>query len=204
MNKMNVKYIQVGLQKIQVVNGDGSPAQEASSAKNGAEILIKKCAHLYCEIWREPPWREDFWVPGKVVEDIMSQMNKSDSKFFLACSPAFPDPEVVGFTWGYRVTVEEMREICASDQMDMLFSDGKAVFYIDELGVALSHRKKGLGKKLSGLLLDSLNPGKLHRITLRTDIAAIAARTLYTKIGFRELPAKDANYPDRTYWVKEL
>jgi len=199
---MNVKYIQVGPQEIQVANGNS--LQEASGAKNGIEILIKKCAHLYCEIWREPPWCENFWVPEQVVEDIVSQINKSDSKFFLACSPAFPHPEVIGFTWGYRVTVEEMQKICASDQLNILFSDGKAVFYIDELGVALNYRKKGVGKKLSILLLNSLNPGKIHRVTLRTDIAAVAARTLYTKIGFKELSTRDANYPDRTYWVKEL
>ena len=36
--------------------------------------LLESWAKLYCEIWKEPPWNEDFWVPEKVAEDLTMEM----------------------------------------------------------------------------------------------------------------------------------
>lgn len=199
---MKFGYVRVGLQGIHLLNG--IPELNIDLGKQGARFLIERCAHLYCRIWQEPPWNEDFWEPEKVVNDILVQIDKDDSELLFACQLSIPHPEVVGFTWGYGVSAEEMREICACNELDSLFSNGRTVFYIDELGVSSSHRKHGLGERLSNFLLDSLASSGFHQVALRTDVAATAARSLYAKIGFRELPVRDANYVNRTYWVKEL
>ena len=165
------------------------------------EEVLRKCAELYCQIWKEPPWNEDFWTVEGVIEDIKKQMERPHAVGFWALH----GEEVVGFTWGYEVSKEDLRKISGVETLDVLFEKGDRVFYIDELGVAPLFRKRGVGEQLSKALI-AVAQGLcgIQRFTLRTDIKAIAARKLYIKLGFKELSVRDAEHPERTYWVLEL
>jgi len=165
------------------------------------EEVLRKCAELYCQIWKEPPWNEDFWTVEGVIEDIRKQMKRSNAVGFLALHRE----EVVGFTWGYEVSKEDLREISGVEALDVLFEKGNRVFYIDELGVASLFRKRRIGEQLSRSLITAVqNHCEIRRFTLRTDIKAIAARNLYIKLGFSDLSIRDAEHSKRTYWFLEL
>lgn len=162
--------------------------------------ILRSCAKLYCEIWKEPPWNEYFWTVDGVTEDLKRQVNMSGAKGFFATN----DGEVVGFTWGYLTTQSAMRNISESESLDFLFSDIECVFYLAELGVCRSFREHKIGEKLTVALLGELAKDGTRLVVLRTDIKANAARRLYQKIGFTDLMVKDGKHEDRTYWVLPL
>jgi ribosomal protein S18 acetylase RimI-like enzyme len=162
-----------------------------------SEQVLRSCAKLYCEIWREHPWNEEFWTIEGVMDDLKKQASKPGAKGFFAVDGG----EVSGFTWGYYATQADMRMISGSESLDRLFCNGECVFYLAELGVCPSLRKHKIGEKLTTHLLESVARDGIRSVVLRTDIKASAARHLYQKVGFRDLQVKDAKHGNRTYWV---
>lgn len=159
---------------------------------------VKQWTELYCEIWKEAPWNEDFWKPSEVWREIYREITDNQhGEAFLAID----DCKVVGFTHGYSVSCQEMREIAGSGLLDGLFERTERVYYIDELGVAKEYRGRHISVGLTRSLMQAAQNHGLTCITLRTDKQAGAARHLYQKLGFMELSVCDAKYPDRTYWV---
>jgi len=170
--------------------------------KGADQGMLEKCAEIYCQIWREPPWNEDFWTVPKVMDDMVIELDKSFSNGFAAMNEV---DEVVGFVWGYAVSKQELRSICGSEELDYLFVDEKdQLYYIDELGVSFCHRIKGIGTALSWRLINAAREDNFSWFVLRTDQLAIAARKLYSKMGFQELSIRDAKYSGRSYWAKEF
>ena len=167
---------------------------------NVSSYTLEQWANLYCEIWKEPPWNEDFWQPAEVIVDFQKEMRNPNAEAFLAIA----DSRVVGFTHGYSVSKEELRVIAGNDLLDSLFENTERVYYIDELGVQKDFRGKGLAKKLSQNLIHAASVYGLTKVVLRTDVQAPSARHVYQKLGFNELTVCDAKYPNRTYWVIKL
>lgn len=160
--------------------------------------IIRATAELYCEVWKEPPWNEGFWKVDEVIADMLLQMKNKPAIFLVAIC----DNQIVGFTWGYEAEKELMRSICGSLILDQFFEKHKACFYVDELATHIHFRYKGIGRKISLVLLGEARSIGQNRFILRTDVKAHAARSLYSKIGFKDLKITDANYPDRTYWLR--
>ncbi len=159
------------------------------------EDLIEETARLYCEIWREPPWEEDFWTVEGVVDDIRRQLANQNAVLMIGIN----GKGVVGFTWGYEVSLSQACEMCGHEVSDR-FPPGARPFYIDELAVASGKRERGLGYSLS---LDCLSEARSHGLNcgfLRTDIGAIPAKRVYSKLGFEDSFLPDPKYPHRTYW----
>jgi len=169
-------------------------------AKNESSLL-KSCAELYCQIWREPPWNENFWTVSGVLSDIEQQLSKACSEGFLAVNGS---NEAIGFTWGYPVSKNNMRKISKSSDLDFVFEKRKKVFYVDELGVGSNFRIRGVGKSISETLITAAKRHGVKCFILRTDEKALAARVLYQKLGFRELDARDGEFTKRTYWLLEI
>ena len=173
---------------------------ERLNLNTGNKKFLRKCARLYCEIWRESPWNENFWEVNNVIKDIKKQMKRPSAMGLVA----FTDEKVVGFTWGYEVSKENLRKISGIKSLDILFENSR-VFYIDELGVSSPFRKKKIGDQLSNsLIVNTHSSYGIQYFTLRTDVKAIAARNLYAKLGFVDLYIRDAKYPQRTYWLLKL
>jgi ribosomal protein S18 acetylase RimI-like enzyme len=169
---------------------------ESFSRKTRKETL-QKCAALYCEIFEEPPWNENDWTVDKVLRDMLGQTTRLGFCGLLA----WVGEENVGFTWGYLVSKEEMREIASADDLDFLFENNQRIFYVDELGVGSPFRGNQCGAMLSRELIAQVRKGKSTSIViLRTDKAAQAARSLYSRLGFVNLHIRDGIYPNRTYW----
>jgi ribosomal protein S18 acetylase RimI-like enzyme len=162
--------------------------------------MLTSWADLYCEIWKEPPWNEDFWKVSDVIADFRKEMCNPHTEAFLALD----GNRVVGFTHGYSVGSQEMREIAGSDLLDGLFKNIEHVYYVDELGVAKAYRGRHISIDLTYSLIRAAQAQGLTCITLRTDKLAGAARGLYEKLMFKELEVCDVAYPNRTYWKLEL
>lgn len=163
-----------------------------------SEKVLNDCSKLYCNIWREPPWNEEFWKEEDVKADILRDCDKEAADCFVAVLGE--SAKVVGFTWGYMVSASHLNKISGSDFFTL--SDGFAnkTFYVDELGVDSQSRGHGIGRHLSEALLGQAGIYGAESLVLRTDEKALAARALYKKLGFNEIPVRDAKYPGRTYW----
>jgi hypothetical protein len=44
--------------------------------------MLKSAAKLYCQIWQEPPWNEDFWTVDGVIKDLDDQIQRPGAKAF--------------------------------------------------------------------------------------------------------------------------
>jgi ribosomal protein S18 acetylase RimI-like enzyme len=171
-------------------------------------IVMGKYAELYCKIWKEPPWDEEFWTKDQVLEDIRLGMSKNCADGFIAVCKCQEERSatrlatVVGFTWGYMVSQQDLRDISGGNNLDVLFQEGvdARVFYVDELGVDRGYRDKGIGNELSSQLLSAAKNHGASVVTLRTDEKAMSAQKLYMGLGFQNLLIKDERYPGRNYW----
>lgn len=168
---------------------------ESFSRRTKKETL-QKCASLYCEIFKEPPWNEN-WAVDKVLQDMEAQ----------AAMPGFcglfarEEGKIIGFAWGYLVSKIEMRKIAGNAELDFVFEECERIFYADELGVSAPFRGKEYGMKLSQGLIDQVKKdNRTSVIVLRTDEKARTARNLYHRLGFIDLHVRDSVYKDRTYW----
>lgn len=171
------------------------------SSKRLNQVILTKCAELYCAIWKEEPWNEDFWTVPGVLEDMRIEFTKTKAEAFIALND---DEEVIGFTWGYSVSKEDLQEISGGNLLNNLFANGESLFYIDELGVSSVFRVKGIAKEISQILIRNVQRRNIDSIVLRTDVKAVAARILYEKLGFKELAVQDQKHPDRTYWFLDI
>lgn len=178
--------------------------KDLSIVRIGAGVIppefLGSWARLYCEIWKEPPWNEDFWQPESVVNNLSQEMQNPDAVAYLALD----GDRVVGFTHGYSVSRNELRGITGNTMLDHLFEKNDRVYYVDELGVAMSHRGQHISLRLSVSLIEHAREQRISRVTLRTDVEAVAARHVYRKIGFKELDVRDAAHASRTYWLLDL
>jgi ribosomal protein S18 acetylase RimI-like enzyme len=156
-------------------------------------------ATLYCEVWREPPWNEDFWTTEGVLKDIEREMQRSGARCFHATAKG----SVVGFTWGYQVTGEDLAVISGNPNLLRCLPEGSSCFYIDELAVQKESRKHGVGRRLTEALMRAAFEVGVTVLLLRTDEKAFAARMFYRDLGFKELSVRDSKYPGRTYWMKQ-
>jgi len=163
------------------------------------EKAIIDCANLYCQIWQEPPWNEFFWKPEKVAATIYEVLQRTGSAALLAVSA--DNREILGFTWGFPVDREALRRISGGKSLDSLMPEKKKLFYIAELGVAKKNRKTKIGSELTKELLQVARR-KFPATILRTDLDAKPARSLYRRLGFREMPIRDSDFSNRTYWIK--
>jgi len=74
---------------------------------NGHPEKFLGIAELYCEIWKEPPWNENFWTVERVMQDIQKELTRPNAVLFSATN----DQGVVGFTWGYETTLSDLHRI---------------------------------------------------------------------------------------------
>ncbi|MDD3006716.1 MAG: GNAT family N-acetyltransferase [Candidatus Pacebacteria bacterium] len=165
------------------------------SSRAGMESF-RECADVYCKIFAEPPWNEN-WAASKVLQDMMDQ----------AAMPGFcglfarEEDKIIGFTWGYLVSKIEMQEIAGNTELDFIFDGCKQVFYGDELGVSAPFRGKEYGRQLCQGLIDQVKKdNRTSAFVLRTDTMAQTARSLYHHLGFIDLHIRDNVYENRTYW----
>jgi ribosomal protein S18 acetylase RimI-like enzyme len=152
------------------------------------ERFRKSLVSLYKEIWKEPPWNESFWTDKMVNEDIDYAKNQGDFIGKLATNSM----NVVGFTWGYRLPLDKFP-----------FLDFKNSIYVDELAVRKDFRKKGIGTRLTEMIIEDARRLGYDNVALRTDVNG-SAYLFYTDRNFKDTGIRDPEYPERTYRRRKI
>ncbi len=85
----------------------------------------------------------EYWPTSKVVSDFYCEMKKPEP----ICVISQIDDQVIGFAWGYRLSVnpEFDSRLDAPDLHKSLEGD---FFYLDECALVPSHQGRGIGKML--------------------------------------------------------
>jgi len=181
--------------------------------KDSAEIQ-GKWARLSRQIWLRRPWRYNF-----TLERLLWGLGRNMGKPFSKAYAALTDEEsIVGFTIGYKISRQELRDISKTKNLDRLFSSAwwgriirwirrvlkipQEVFYIAEFGVDPNRRGERIGQSLANAILAAVREDRIFKaIVLRTEEEALAARHIYALAGFREMGIRDGGRPGRTWWI---
>ena len=155
---------------------------------NFDEKFRKSLVKTYKKIWKEPPWNEYFWTDKMVNEDINYAIKQKEFISKLAVKRN----NVKGFTWGYSLPQEKFQ-----------FLNLDEAVYIDELAVEKELRKRGIGTRLTEMLINDARKLGYDEATLRTDING-GAYKFYLDLGFVDMKIKDPKYPQRTYMIKTI
>ena len=154
--------------------------------------------------FREPPWNDDLALP-RLHFGLGIDLMRRNARLFMAKSR--PEDRAVGYLLGYEIlrTRTDSRdltlaEISGSRELDALFDDPKPLFYWDTLCVDPDHRRQGLARGLALAMIRALEPEGFRHIA-RTSVRAAAMRRLFSALTFRELSARDARFPERSYWL---
>jgi ribosomal protein S18 acetylase RimI-like enzyme len=115
--------------------------------------------------------------------------------------------KIAGYAVGYEVLRESedprdltLRAISGTSALDYLFERENRVFYADTVCVDRAARRRQIAYGLAAALTPVLRREGFTYDIARTSVRATAMRDLFAKLGFEELPVRDAAFPDRTYW----
>ncbi|KKP69887.1 hypothetical protein A2X44_01615 [candidate division CPR3 bacterium GWF2_35_18] len=175
--------------------------------KNNFGISFKGKSCPYCGKELIP-----FWDVSTVENDIKTQLGKPFAKGFLACK----NNQILGFTWGYPVTINiqiiipdleltiPIGSSLINTQIHIPMYAGK-VGYIDEVGVRSDFRRQGIAEALTLEVLCHFSSCCINKVFLRTDERASNAVRLYEKLGFqRDFFITDPTYEHRGYWSTDV
>ena len=170
--------------------------------------LIEQIASLAYRAFREPPWNDDFERP-RLHFGLGVDLMRRNAVVFIAKANA--SGKIAGYALGYEVLRESedhrdltLRAISGTTALDYLFEGGNRVFYGDTLCVDPDARRRQIAYGLVAAQITVLrSEGFAFRIG-RTAMNATAMRGLFAKLGFEELPVRDAVFPERTYWLLAL
>ena len=170
--------------------------------------LIEQIASLAYRAFREPPWNDDFERP-RLHFGLGVDLMRRNAVVFIAKANA--SGNIAGYALGYEVLRESedhrdltLRAISGTTALDYLFEGGNRVFYGDTLCVDPDARRRQIAYGLVAAQITVLrSEGFAFRIG-RTAMNATAMRGLFAKLGFEELPVRDAVFPERTYWLLAL
>jgi ribosomal protein S18 acetylase RimI-like enzyme len=166
-----------------------------------SKYLWEAVANLYCQVFREHPWREDL-SPEQALE-TMSQQFRRPNAIALALSKG---RETIGFTWAYEIIKGNLRQGTRfSPELAFLFDDSQRVFYLQELGVREDSRRQGHGEELVRVLLRRVKERGADVVVLSTNCKATAIVRLIEKLGFENtFMVRPPIYLGRTYWTLYL
>lgn len=164
------------------------PKCEANYGRSSIETVVGLCSK--CD---DSPSLVEYWPAEQIEKDLKSEIARKDSIVLVAEH----DRSIVGATVGYAGVPEDRKDFLKSR------FDGNS-FYIDELVVDASARRKGTGYALStGLIREAQKKG-YSQIFLRTNRFNPAAVNLYEKLGFIDTGLRDPEFKDRMYMVLEI
>lgn len=189
-----------------IVDIIGRRNRRGGGVKRSKIRLMEDVASLYSDIFREKPWSENF-KPVEVMKIMFEQFfGYKTVMAFAAVQVGFRQREVVGFIWMYEISIGDLKEGTRfSPELKFLFEGNQRVFYLQEVGVAPKHRRKGIGERLITKLLKKARKHRVVYIVVSTNSQAGAAKALFSKFGFKNSGiARPPKELSRTYWILNL
>ena len=169
-------------------------------------VLIEQMGSVAYRAFREPPWNDDLEKPRLHFGLGVDLMRRNAVAFIAKASG-----KIAGYAVGYEVLRESedhrdvtLRAISGTTALDYLFEGGTRVFYADTVCVDPGARRRQIAFGLAEAVIPVLRREGFTYYIGRTAIGAIAMRSLFAKLGFEELPVRDAVFPERTYWLLGL
>ncbi len=195
--------------------------------KSNEENIFLSIAKCYCDIWKEPPWCEDFWKPEEVSCELITQMSKKGAigifvieyqdkirfeiyrgRYNFTYKPpglSVLVKKVIGFSWGYSISRNEIYNLSGKSENEWqeknIYFGDSSYFYIDELGVNKDFRRGGYGDAITQIMLRTAIKGNNNSVLLRTDVDAVPAVNLYQKCGFKLSGVRDKEHKNREYLI---
>ncbi|MGH8585770.1 MAG: GNAT family N-acetyltransferase [Gammaproteobacteria bacterium] len=170
-----------------------------------AGLLIEQMASLAYRAFREPPWNDDLERP-RLHFGLGVDLMRRNAVALIA--KARDSGKIVGYALGYEVLREgedhrdlTLGTISGTTALDYLFERGTRVFYADTVCVDPGARRRQIACGLAAAVIPVLRREGFTYYIGRTAIGAIAMRSLFTKLGFEELPVRDVVFPERSYWL---
>ena len=171
-------------------------------------VLIEQMGSLAHRAFREPPWNDDLEKP-RLHFGLGVDLMRRNAVAFIAKAKA--SGKIAGYAVGYEVLRESedhrdltLRAISGTTALDYLFEGGTRVFYADTVCVDPGARRRQIACGLAAAVIPVLRREGFTYYIGRTAIGAIAMRSLFAKLGFEELPVRDAVFPERSYWLLRL
>jgi ribosomal protein S18 acetylase RimI-like enzyme len=168
-------------------------------------LLIEQMASLAYRAFREPPWDDDLERPRLHLGLGVDLMRRNAVAFIAKIKDS---GRIAGYALGYEVVRESedprdltLRAISGTTALDYLFEGGNRVFYGDTLCVDPDARRRQIGHRLVAAQIQVLRGEGFAFWIGRTAVNATSMRGLFAKLGFEELPVRDAVFPERTYWL---
>ncbi len=184
------------------------PVSLAELRSDNKGVLISEITSVIHDVFSEPPW-DDNYALGRLKFGLGVELMRKNPLLYVATHKK--DRRVIGFLLGQELLErsddarnQTLSDISGTDGLDYLAEDNKRIFYVSGIGVRREYRRSGVAAELSSVLIEELRrQGYSYRLG-RTHVTAVKMRNLYIKQEFVELPIRDANYPDRTYWLLAL
>ncbi|MCO6010215.1 GNAT family N-acetyltransferase [Actinoallomurus purpureus] len=139
----------------------------------GAAALTEKVVGLYAAVFAEPPYAEG----PEDVEDFRDLLAIEIPQPGFRLVTAEVDGELVGFAYAYslREATRWWEDITPSPAPEVTAERDGRTFAVKELAVAAPYRRKGIGRRLHGVLLARRSEERAT-LTVRPDAApALAA-----------------------------
>ncbi len=119
----------------------------------------------------------EYWPKDKILHDFSAEMSNQGS----VCVVAEEKSEVVGFAWGYNLTIsKESSRKLNSPNLHTLVSGN--ILYLDEVAVVPAYQGKGVGKKL----MEAITPTGDKVALLRT-LEQSPMQHLALNLGWRKI-----------------
>lgn len=153
---------------------------------------LDKVVSLYKEAFAEPPWCES-WTTEEVVKDVEYALSQPQPIMLVGeeCG------NVVGFTWGYKIPMDNF------PFLERLVQENAS--YMDEIAVGKNARKRSVGTDLGKAYIQIARSLSCREVVLRTDQRNSASMALFRRLGFSpvtDLAQKlvyDPEYKERIY-----
>lgn len=119
---------------------------------------------------------EEYWPQDKIIHDFCREMNRPDA----ICFVAEDNNNVVGFAWGYMVSMcKKTSSRLHAPSLDSIVNGD--VFYLDEIAVIPTYQGRGIGKQM----MEKITP-KYKTSLLRT-LASSPMQRLARSMGWQTI-----------------
>lgn len=122
----------------------------------------------------------DFWPRHVLIDDILHEITEKTSAYL-----AIAEGRVIGFCWGYTITLKELAEKLGASFDSLGFPGDMIVTYQDEVGVLMPFRHKKIAK---------------HMVQLRFQ-DFLKTEATHTFVRTRKLPEPSQTY---SWYVQKL
>lgn len=157
--------------------------------------LLQQLVSFYCEVWKEPPWFENFWTSDIVLKSIFQSFKNQNAVWRLALDDS---GSVVGFTTGHEADRRYLIDFSRRDDFPEFLPE-ESYYYAAEIAVVQAERHRGLGAELMKLLVADAEQLGL-RIVGRTKNEL--AEKVLAKNGFVKTMFTDGQDSERFYWLR--